>query len=119
MLRIQTTSGEAAIRMVMTGDLDVSGVPDFRACLRQVLGTYRPGPVEVDMAGVGFMDVAGARSLLWTDARVRDWGGRVTFVRPAPLVLRLLWLLGFDAALSIRAEARVPLPRPTARPRLN
>ncbi len=121
MLRIQTTSSEAGIRMAVNGDLDVSGVPEFHACLRQVLGTYRPGHVEVDLAGVGFLDCAGARSLLWADARVREWGGGVTFVRPVSPVLRLLRLLGFDSALSIRTASHVPMPQPTAeaRPRPN
>ncbi|MEV4455554.1 STAS domain-containing protein [Microbispora sp. NPDC049633] len=105
----------------MSGDLDVSGVPEFRACMRQTLGTYRPGHVEVDLAGVGFLDCAGARSLLWADACVREWGGDVTFVRPTGLVLRLLRLLGFDAMLSVRTASHVPLPQPTAeaRPRHN
>ncbi|MBE3010950.1 STAS domain-containing protein [Microbispora sp. NEAU-D428] len=105
----------------MDGDLDVSGVPELHACLRQVLGTYRPGHVEVDLAGVGFLDCAGARSLLWADARVHEWGGDVTFVRPSRQVLRLLRLLGFDSGLSIRTASHVPLPQPTAeaRPRPN
>ncbi|MEV7805417.1 STAS domain-containing protein [Microbispora sp. NPDC088329] len=121
MLRIQTTSAEAGIRMAVNGDLDVSGAPEFRACLRQVLGTYGPGHVEVDLAGVGFLDCAGARSLLWADARVREWGGALTFVQPVPQVVRLLRLLGFDAGLSIRTASHVPLPEPTAeaRPRPN
>ncbi|MGI5154182.1 STAS domain-containing protein [Microbispora sp. CA-102843] len=121
MLRIQTTSFETGIRMALNGDLDVSGVPELRACLRQVLGTYRPGHVEVDLAGVGFLDCAGARSLLWTDASVREWGGGATFVRPSRQVLRLLGLLGFDSGLSIRTASHVPLPQPTAeaRPRPN
>ncbi|MGW5265042.1 STAS domain-containing protein [Microbispora sp. NPDC004025] len=121
MLRIQTTSSETGIHLSASGDLDVSGVPEFRACLRQTLGTYRPGHVEVDLAGVGFLDCAGARSLLWADACVREWGGDVTFVRPTGLVLRLLRLLGFDAMLSVRTASHVPLPQPTAeaRPRHN
>ncbi|OPG12180.1 MULTISPECIES: STAS domain-containing protein [Microbispora] len=107
--------------MALNGDLDVSGVPELHACLRQVLGTYRPGHVEADLAGVGFLDCAGARSLLWADARVREWGGDVTFVRPSRQVLRLLRLLGFDSGLSIRTASHVPLPQPTAeaRPRPN
>ncbi|WP_432867242.1 STAS domain-containing protein [Microbispora rosea] len=117
MLRIQTTSSEAGIRMAVHGDLDVSAVPELRACLGHVLGTRRPGHVEVDLAGVGFLDCAGARSLLWADARVREQGGRATFVRPAPPVLRLLRLLGFDSTLTIRTASHVPLPQPTAQAR--
>nr|WP_169952619.1 STAS domain-containing protein [Microbispora sp. H11081] len=102
----------------MSGDLDALSVPEFRARLRLTLETHRPGRVEVDLAGVGFLDCAGARSLLWADACVREWGGGVVFVRPAPLVLRLLRLLGFDAVLSVRVASPVvppvvpPVPRP-------
>ncbi|WP_405087336.1 STAS domain-containing protein [Microbispora sp. NBC_01389] len=121
MLRIRTTSSEAGLGLILSGDLDVSGAPEFRACLGQVIGTHRPGHVEVDLSGVGFLDCAGARSLVWADERVRSWGGSVTFRHPGRSPLRLLRLLGFDAALSIRVARRVPLVQPTAqgRPRLN
>ncbi|MEU8175672.1 STAS domain-containing protein [Microbispora hainanensis] len=117
MLRIQTTPSEAGLRVAVQGDLDLSGVPELRARVRQVLAAYGPGHVEVDLSGVGFLDCAGARSLLWADARVREQGSRVTFVRPAPPALRLLRLLGFDSALTIRTASRVPLPQPTAEAR--
>ncbi|MEU7691013.1 STAS domain-containing protein [Microbispora hainanensis] len=117
MLRIQTTPSEAGVRVAVHGDLDLSGVPELRARLRQALATYGPGHVEIDLAGVGFLDCAGARSLLWADAHVRERGGRVTFVRPAPPVSRLLRLLGFDSALTLRTASHVPLPQPTAEAR--
>ncbi|GAA0405904.1 hypothetical protein GCM10009530_67590 [Microbispora corallina] len=118
MLRIQITSAEPALTVALSGDLDMAEVPEFRAFLTRTLAVHPPGHVRVDLAEVGFLDCAGARSLLWADARVREWGGTATFARPSQPVLRLLRLLELDRTLLLRGgDAATPTPAPTAVPR--
>ncbi|MCT9934108.1 STAS domain-containing protein [Planotetraspora sp. A-T 1434] len=90
--------------MAVHGDLDVMGAGEFRSCLCDVLRTYRPGQVDIDLSGVDFIDCSGCRTLLWADMRVRGRGGTMAVVRPSSLVLRLLRLLEFDRELSIRTS---------------
>ncbi|ETK35668.1 hypothetical protein MPTA5024_13125 [Microbispora sp. ATCC PTA-5024] len=116
-MRIQITSAEPALTVALGGDLDRAGVPEFRAFLSRTLAAHPPGPVRVDLSEVGFMDCAGSRSLLWADARVREWGGTATFARPSPPVLRLLRLLGLDRTLLLcGGDVATPTPVPTAVP---
>ncbi|MER5648051.1 STAS domain-containing protein [Streptosporangium sp. NPDC002524] len=85
---------EVAVR----GDLDaVEG-----AELRRLLGGLTVATVELDLARVGFIDCAGARTLLRADEHLRGLGQELIIVRPSGPVLRLLRLLGFDRHLLIR-----------------
>ncbi|MEZ0074096.1 STAS domain-containing protein [Planotetraspora sp. GP83] len=112
MLRTQIMPSEGRIQMAVHGDLDVIGAGELRSCICDILRTYRPGQVDIDLSGVDFIDCSGCRTLLWADTRVRGRGGTMAVVRPSTLVLRLLRLLEFDRELSIRTSQDMDLTTP-------
>ncbi|MEU8206944.1 STAS domain-containing protein [Streptosporangium sp. NPDC049046] len=87
-----------SVEITVHGDLDAVGGVE----LRRVLGTTTAKTVECDLAHVGFIDCAGARTLLRADEYMRGLGREMIVLRPSGPVLRLLRLLGFDRYLLIR-----------------
>src|SRR5829696_1953689 len=97
------------LRLTLDGELDATSRP----LLRDVAGAVTlasPGDVEVDAAGLSFVDLRGLRALgdLW--ARL-ERAGRVTLVRSSRAVERLL-------LACVRAGLPVPLPAAARRPSL-
>ncbi|GAA4581575.1 hypothetical protein GCM10023194_13300 [Planotetraspora phitsanulokensis] len=88
--------------MAVRGDLDAEGAGELRVCVSEALWAYRPGHIDLELSGVGFIDCSGCRTLVWIHQRARGCGGTMTVVRPSSLVLRLLRLLEFDRELTIR-----------------
>ncbi|MEU3166355.1 STAS domain-containing protein [Streptosporangium sp. NPDC006930] len=89
---------ENSVEITVHGDLDAVGGAE----LRRVLGTITAKTVEFDLAHVGFIDCAGARTLLRADEHMRGLGREMIILRPSDTVLRLLRLLEFDRYLLIR-----------------
>jgi len=77
---ILTLTGERAIGRVLQAD---------------------PELVVLDLAGVGFMDVAGLRAVLAADRRLRASGKRLVLAAPPRSVRRLLSLTGHEQAVSV------------------
>ena len=97
------------LRLTLDGELDATSRP----LLQDVAGAVTlasPGDVEVDAAGLSFVDLRGLRALgdLW--ARL-ERAGRVTLVRSSRAVERLL-------LACVRAGLPVPLPSAARRPSL-
>ncbi|WP_157520886.1 STAS domain-containing protein [Herbidospora daliensis] len=90
--------------IILQGDLDVFGAVELR---RAVWRAGRAAHLRLDLAKVTFIDVAGARTLLWAHRRAR---GRVSFANPPEGVLRLLRLLDFDRYLEVDTLAGDVVP---------
>lgn len=78
----ESRRGEWAVLHVR-GDLDMGTTPDFEAGLAS-----GPGPVAVELSGVGFIDSTGLRGLI----RCRESRERCVLVAPSAVVRRLLVL---------------------------
>ncbi|GAB1823696.1 STAS domain-containing protein [Herbidospora sp. RD11066] len=90
--------------ITLKGDLDVFGAVELR---RAVWRAGRAAHLRLDLALVTFIDVAGARTLLWAHRRAI---GRVSIVNPSGEVLRLLRLLEFDRYLGVDTLAGDVVP---------
>lgn len=87
---VQTGADLAASRIAVFGDLErASALPLERAVIH-VLREQRPSHLELDLAGVLFVDSGGIRSLLrcWSDTHQLDC--RLTLVNVQPSVYRVL-----------------------------
>jgi len=62
------------------------------------------GDVEVDCAGLTFMDAAGIRLLLEMDRNCRARGAKLVVVSPPRCVTRLLALVQLDGAFDVRSK---------------
>ena len=87
----------------LLGELDLAGVPKVRAALGE-----RSGDVEVDCAGLTFIDASGLRVFVAAHTACRARGARLLIVNPSRCVVRLLELTGVDTLLDVRVESSAP-----------
>ena len=98
-LTIESIVGPHSTSLALHGELDYATRPAFDQAVSHALRTGPPNLV-VDLAGLGFLAVAGARSFEQTAQRCREDGGRMVLLNPARAVRRLLglfdigWLVG-------------------------
>ena len=77
------------------GEIDIQSAPGLRDELLRVI--RRCGPqLDLDLAGVTFMDCAGLNVLLATRRRALLEQGSVRVVRASPRVRRMISLLGLE-----------------------
>ena len=89
--------------MRLFGELDIASVCDVWARL-----DGREGDVELDCAGLTFIDASGLRLFVAAQAACEARGAKLTIVNPSRCVVRLLALTGLDAVLGVRAESSAP-----------
>jgi anti-sigma B factor antagonist len=83
-----------ALRLAITGELDVVTVSDLRAEIEKLL-VRRPPRLEVDLSSLRMLDSSGVGALVSLYKRIRAQGGEVVMVglRDQPLaIFRLLRL---------------------------
>jgi len=78
------------IRVVLSGDVDISSAQSLAATLTEAW-EQEPLMLEVDLAGVTFLDGAGLGPLVAAHTRLP---GRMRLFDPSPAVTRVLHLLG-------------------------
>lgn len=91
------------------GEVDISTAPLVSAALRQV-GLRQPRQLVLDLRGLTFMDLRGARLLLAAERRARQGGYPLAVVTGPGIVRRLLRLVQLDDILYLREPAEVGLP---------
>ena len=93
---VQEGGAVAGVRIAVFGDLDRVGASPLERAVIHVLRERRPAHLEVDLAGVPFLDAGGVRVLLQcrTDARQLDCWLTLANVQPdAYRVLKTVGLL--------------------------
>lgn len=92
-LCIVSTTGRVSTSLVLTGELDYASRPVFDQAVSQAL---RAGPLNliIDLSGLEFLAVAGARSFELAAGQCGDGGGRLMLLNPRRPVHRLLGLFG-------------------------
>jgi anti-anti-sigma factor len=78
----------------LSGELDVSTVDALMAVVEPVLAD--PGDVQLDLAGLAFMDSTGIKALLALSRQLGD-RGRLILLAPGNAVRRILELTRLDA----------------------
>ena len=87
----------------LLGELDAAGVPEVWAQLAAV-----DGDVELDCAGLTFIDASGVRLFVAVRAACEARGARLSIVNPSRCVIRLVELTGLDTMLDMRAVSSAP-----------
>ena len=90
-------------RLRLHGELDLAAVPEMRTRLDAL-----EGDVAVDCRALTFIDVAGLRALVAAHRSGDARGAKLSIVNPAPCLVRLLGLTGFDKELDVCSEGSVP-----------
>ena len=92
----------------LSGDIDLVTSEDLLARVRQIADGATP--LDLDLAGVGFMDSTGLRSLFHLHDIATARGGRLRLLHPSDRIMRLLELTGtadqFEIVHRTAAERR-------------
>ena len=99
--QLSITEGGSNDRLVLrlVGEIDLMSADELTQRARQL----RPGQaVEVDLAGVSFIDSTGVRSLIsLNEASVQASGQPLNVARPSDAVAKLIRLTGLDQLLTV------------------
>jgi anti-anti-sigma factor len=81
-----------AVRLVMSGELDMNGVLEAERAIQEAAAASS-GPLVIDISGLEFMDLFGARTLLRVADQVHSTGRDVAIVNPQRHLRRLFELI--------------------------
>jgi anti-anti-sigma factor len=87
-LKVEVTAGARGTDVRVSGEIDIANVDEFRALLWALPPI--PGPLRVDLGGVGFLSAAAVRVLVAVHLRTRARGGQLVICNPSTVVRRTL-----------------------------
>ena len=90
--------------LAVAGELDITNHHTLRHLLETTTSAARSDPFVLDLSGVSFLDLPGARALLLGTLDHRNRGGRVRVQAAQPHVAELVRLLGIDEVDGILLE---------------
>lgn len=99
-LRLSVSTEEAVATVRVEGEVDAATASHLDECLR--CAESNSAALEIDLAGVTFMDSAGLSVLVAAHRRTRAAGTRLVLVGATPSVRRLFNIVGLDTVLEIR-----------------
>lgn len=90
------------VRVCFSGEADLasSDVIDIAVC--EALLFHHPHRIDVDLAGVRFLDASGIRALLRSRAQSVEVGCQFAVTNPQPLIYRVLEITGVLVTLAVR-----------------
>ena len=100
-LTITVRSARGAVIAAVTGDIDISTVPQLRERLFELVDNG--ATLIVDLNRVTFIDSAGLGALVGAARRAAAHGGSLHAVCSRPQIRKLLWLTGVDRRIPLAA----------------
>ena len=101
-LQVESMAQGRRLRVVVSGEVDVSNAEDLRAQIDAGLSDETVREVEVDMAEVSYIDSTGIRVLVGSAHKAQDSGRDFQVLNPQANDLRSLGLLGVDEVLGLK-----------------
>lgn len=106
--------------VAVTGEVDLATAPGLRETLLRVLHTHGPVVLDIDLAGVTFLDCTGIGALVAVRNAAVHVGCHVRVCHPQPIVRRVLEVTGLLNVLTVEQQRlpadpqHPPGPVPTA-----
>jgi anti-sigma B factor antagonist len=100
LLDLQTETQGDAVRIVLSGELDISTAPRVEEELQRVEAD-QPAVIVLDLRELEFMDSTGLRVIVSADGRARDDGRSLRLVRGPEAVQRIFRVTRLDERLEI------------------
>lgn len=100
LLDLQTETQGEAVRIVLTGELDISTAPRVEEELGRV-EEGSPAVIVLDLRELEFMDSTGLRVIVSADARAREDDRSLRLVRGPEAVQRIFRVTRLDERLEI------------------
>jgi anti-anti-sigma factor len=111
-LHLDTTCpSPGTVRVAVTGEVDMATATVLRDKLLDALDGQSPSVLEVDLAGVTFLDCAGLGALVAARNAAVQTGRQMRVSHPQPIVRRVLAVTGLITLLATpidQPEALVP-----------
>ena len=101
-LQVESMAQGRRLRVVVSGEVDVSNAEDLRAQIDAGLSDETVQEVEVDMDEVSYIDSTGIGVLVGSAHKAQDSGRVFQVLNPQANVLRILGLLGVDEVLGLK-----------------
>jgi anti-sigma B factor antagonist len=86
----------------VSGELDLSTLPQFRAHLLRAVGDHQGATLYVDVDGLHALDDAGLGMLLGAAGRAREQGGDLVLVCAGERLRHRFALTGLDRAVRVQ-----------------
>jgi anti-anti-sigma factor len=110
-LRIDTSyPSPATARAAVTGEVDLATATTLRDRLFDVLDGQNPSVLDVDLAGVTFMDCTGLGVLVAVRRAAARTGCQLRVTNPQPIVRRVLEVTGLLGVLTTQIDQPPPVP---------
>ena len=87
-------SATATVRMTMTGEMDAITARQVHQVVLEALRQHRPTHIELDVAGITYLDSAGIRALVLCQDDARQVGCDITVVNAPARIYRVLEITG-------------------------
>jgi len=97
------------VQVAVIGEVDLSTSDLLRVRLLTVLSALRPHRIEVDLAGVTFLDCSGLTVLVVLGQAAARLGCRLRITNPQPIVRRVLDLTGLLNVLTAGFDQAPPV----------
>ena len=97
-LTISSSESDGRTTIELDGELDLDGSERVEAAVREAL-THRPGSIDIDAAGLTFIDSAGLRVLLIALGDADAAGVKLRVVKTSPAVDQILSMTDAGAVL--------------------
>ena len=106
LLDLTTETQGDGVRIVLTGELDISTAPRVEEELRRV-EEGRPAVILLDLRALEFMDSTGLRVIVSADGRAREEDRNLRLVRGPEAVQRIFRVTRLDERLEIADDPDV------------
>jgi anti-anti-sigma factor len=100
-LAVELSRHDDAVRIALSGELDLSSALAFEDQLRRVEEEAQPRVLVLDLRRLKFLDSTGLRLILAAHARALKRGGRLSIVQGTDAVRRIFRLTGVIERLNI------------------
>jgi anti-anti-sigma factor len=101
------SSPPGTVRVAVTGEVDLATAPELRERLLGVLHTHGPAVLDIDLAGVTFLDCTGIGALVAVYNAAVHAGCQLRVLHPQPIVRRVLEVTGLLDVFTV-APPRLP-----------
>ena len=102
---VSTEVLDGVVRIAVRGELDYRSAGALKDAFERVEQRVAPPMVEIDLAGVTYLDASGLGLLVGMTKRQRSHDGDLRLVNVAPDAMAALEVTGLDRALQGEPEA--------------
>lgn len=110
LLTLTTSEEQQAVRVALTGELDISSALVFDDELRRIESDARRATLVLDLRALKFLDSTGLRLILSAHARALRCGRRLRVVPGSDAVKRIFRLTGVEDRLDFVEDAPQQAP---------